>query len=522
MSSSACLEFVESTIKNQRSFDSNLVGGTLSFGNDFVAEQVHDSIKDLDLRGTCKTLLCEENCKENSSSNVDCKETIQRGLSYSCITDPEISDELVNEQNEGEGYGRLIVVIPAGPNQYSNTRYLVQLNAGQNIITKPTTNTARVEADFSKNITFIKMLKGMQVGKATSGTSTLLSTLSSMDTVLAQAQVLSPVNMTKESRMSSLTNNKTGIQLAPLDSSGQNIYSLDINAKKSTASMTAHWFQTDILTSKSYNLQNHKIKNVIPEKTEVITSDLKDVKPYKCKLCNEVFSQFLEVGVHMSMAHFTDRPYQCTTCGKRFTSNRSLEKHFRCHSEEPISRPFVCTTCQKDFTDKDYLKRHMMIHVDDNTVLAYMCDKCGKRFLTYPRLKKHLQTHSHKKLFICPVCNKEYTLQSTLRKHLRSHTGERPYTCPTCSRGFTDKFLLTKHKRTHTGERPYICKVCNKGLCSSFALHGHMRLHTGERPYICSTCGIGFNHNVTLRKHQSSHEELIFEAEDLKSIKQEN
>ena len=165
-------------------------------------------------------------------------------------------------------------------------------------------------------------------------------------------------------------------------------------------------------------------------------------------------------------------------------------------------KPFLCTFCNIRFTSESSLKAHQLIHVVEKT---YLCDICSKSFSTKERLNKHELSHSGLKLHSCPICQAEFERSSNLKKHLQVHSDHKPHQCGVCQKRFAQLGNLKSHERTHTGERPYQCETCSKTFTESGSLKRHQRTHSGDKPYECEICHQRFTHLTNARSHQQTH-----------------
>jgi DNA-directed RNA polymerase subunit RPC12/RpoP len=107
-----------------------------------------------------------------------------------------------------------------------------------------------------------------------------------------------------------------------------------------------------------------------------------------------------------------DRPFHCTfpDCSIvefGFSSNKDMEKHMRFFHPEltdqadsftvekkPMgSTPWECTTCGKKFTRGFHQRNHMRSHAGDR---PYKCSECGKAFTRANDCKRHEKIHSRR------------------------------------------------------------------------------------------------------------------------------
>ena len=132
----------------------------------------------------------------------------------------------------------------------------------------------------------------------------------------------------------------------------------------------------------------------------------------------------------------------------------------------------------------------------------YQCSSCGKSYSTSGGLSKHREFHCAlhvKKQFSCQVCDKAYSSLGALKMHIRTHT--LPCKCPTCGKAFSRPWLLQGHVRTHTGEKPFRCSHCGRAFADRSNLRAHLQTHADVKKYGCTRCGKTFSRMSLLTKH---------------------
>ncbi|XP_015259049.1 PREDICTED: zinc finger protein 436-like [Cyprinodon variegatus] len=221
-------------------------------------------------------------------------------------------------------------------------------------------------------------------------------------------------------------------------------------------------------------------------------------KPYSCKICRKAFRESKYLSVHMR-THTGEKPYSCETCGKSFSQNSHLSSHKRTHTGE---KPHPCSTCGRRFAEASALRNHMLTHTGEK---PFSCHICGKILRYSSSLSAHMKIHTGEKPFACKTCGKCFSHNSSLISHMRIHTGEKSYQCTTCGRCFSHSTTLLRHTRSHTGERPYSCATCGKCFNSSSHLTVHMTTHTREKLYSCTMCSKRFSHGSNLVRHMRTH-----------------
>ncbi|XP_013886876.1 zinc finger protein 37 [Austrofundulus limnaeus] len=168
------------------------------------------------------------------------------------------------------------------------------------------------------------------------------------------------------------------------------------------------------------------------------------------------------------------KPYSCSICGKRYSSQMALSRHGRTHNE---NYEFVCKLCHVAFkVQADHLS-HEQIHVAEGKL--YKCSDCLETFVTNKERKIHLEVHRGPKRTKCKFCGIEFVSRAFLQRHLAVHMGEKPYECVFCQRAFSQLGHLKSHTRLHTGEKPYKCQHCDECFNHNVSLKNHVqRWHT--------------------------------------------
>ncbi|XP_060517238.1 uncharacterized protein LOC132696441 [Cylas formicarius] len=110
----------------------------------------------------------------------------------------------------------------------------------------------------------------------------------------------------------------------------------------------------------------------------------------KCFDCDKVFNRPCYLTQHNKTCHNGDKPFKCTRCGKRFSSEEIYKEHASKHAGE---KPHKCDVCPKQFNHKTDLRRHMCCHTGRK---PYVCETCGKGFIRKDHMMKHMETHVRK------------------------------------------------------------------------------------------------------------------------------
>uniref|UniRef100_A0A0N5CFX9 Protein ovo n=1 Tax=Strongyloides papillosus TaxID=174720 RepID=A0A0N5CFX9_STREA len=101
----------------------------------------------------------------------------------------------------------------------------------------------------------------------------------------------------------------------------------------------------------------------------------------------------------------------------------------------------------------------------------FICRTCGKKFTLQRLLNRHVKCHSEVKRYLCTFCGKGFSDTFDLKRHTRTHTGVRPYKCHHCDKSFTQRCSLESHLRKVHGEihnyaykqrrsKVFVCEDC--------------------------------------------------------------
>ncbi|XP_026769497.3 zinc finger protein 1035 [Pangasianodon hypophthalmus] len=232
-----------------------------------------------------------------------------------------------------------------------------------------------------------------------------------------------------------------------------------------------------------------------------------EVKPYRCKTCENCFSRYdhlkhhqtrcrgkkQQLEVHpeqITLDHVGSQAkrqpqsdvFECSTCSKKFSTNSNLTRHISMlHS---TFKPFSCKRCGTGFTSKDSLRRHnvrvnckmssaeCLEPVQMPTKSNTSVQSCRETSKLMQRIEGH---YSNKWKFQCEYCPRRFKTQTQLKLHTRLHTGEKPFGCACCDERFIRRDYLKRHLTKCSGKREgpkVLCDRCG-GLFTQEALEIH-------------------------------------------------
>ncbi|XP_063243925.1 zinc finger protein ZFMSA12A-like isoform X2 [Bacillus rossius redtenbacheri] len=159
------------------------------------------------------------------------------------------------------------------------------------------------------------------------------------------------------------------------------------------------------------------------------------------------------------------RRRKCKQCGAVLSSRSAWLNHVRRHvtkskinvvrteneSEIPSARPiigiFQCSTCGKSFSSKSAKMHHQISHEMGNRK-CFTCEICHRKLMTKEGHVLHMEAH-HK--VHCDTCHKYFESDEALRTHVCGVGGNGilQFQCPSCPAVFSTRNGVSGHLNTH-------------------------------------------------------------------------
>uniref|UniRef100_A0A3B1K879 C2H2-type domain-containing protein n=1 Tax=Astyanax mexicanus TaxID=7994 RepID=A0A3B1K879_ASTMX len=166
--------------------------------------------------------------------------------------------------------------------------------------------------------------------------------------------------------------------------------------------------------------------------------------------------------------------------------------------QQNIQRESLCSS-----NTQQTVEDHLKIHTGDND--PFTCSTCGKNFSSARSLQWHMDVHSGKRPHQCSQCGKSFKRLSNLREHGKIHTGERPFPCSQCGKTFLKLSNLKDHVLIHTRERPFGCTYCGNSFSTASVFGKHRCKYMEKRRHQCSQCEKSYVRRSQLKMHQGIH-----------------
>ena len=258
-------------------------------------------------------------------------------------------------------------------------------------------------------------------------------------------------------------------------------------------------------------------------------NSITDVNKFKCNICTYSAKWKGTLERHIWRRHMKKKPgavksfksftsLKCETCGKIFSSARSLDTHRSMeHAEVKLHKK--CDICNKVVTMRLFHKHMLKLHGIKGSY-EVPCYWCKKSYSTVTYLDHITRAHLYG-MFSCEKCSFVGNVAGDLVNHVNAnHERVTSAKCPSCKKDHPIEILEAEYKKCihnlYYFER--MCSDCGKTLKGGKkALGKHKNFHCSERPkqtHFCDKCGKTFTTPKSLRNHiKVAHENFVFQCE---------
>lgn len=225
----------------------------------------------------------------------------------------------------------------------------------------------------------------------------------------------------------------------------------------------------------------------------------------KCYVCQEQHHYFGALFIHNRRAH-RQSLFKCPNCDQMRRTLPMLKKHFTTHLAQ-TEKPQVCDHCPKRFNDNHAKKRHMeRVHETD---LKYQCSQCGKCFSSWANRWQHEKHHNKTKTSQATM--KVSAGKNSRAEISTEEAERNLYTqCKVC-RDWQLNILTHwrfKHRSEFVPDDDDLelkaCYVCSKEM-ARFKMPQHVFTNHTRPPLLCSICGMKFQRYTNYEVHMDKH-----------------
>ncbi|TPP57253.1 Zinc finger and BTB domain-containing protein [Fasciola gigantica] len=136
----------------------------------------------------------------------------------------------------------------------------------------------------------------------------------------------------------------------------------------------------------------------------------------------------------------------------------------------------LCCLCGKTFTSQSLLYKHFELMHEGTEIDTEQYDLSGFTGATTAQTTKSSADESNFRVLTCAFCNKVFTKNCNLNAHIKTvHKGVKPFECRLCYKGFTRNSDLHKHiDAVHKGLKPFGCEMCQRSFSQKSSLKRHI------------------------------------------------
>lgn len=210
-----------------------------------------------------------------------------------------------------------------------------------------------------------------------------------------------------------------------------------------------------------------------------------------------------------------DKPFQCNTCGKCFTSYMNLSNHTEhYHGFQKACNVEDCSTVAKSIQD---FVQHYVTHSDpdfivpsefkEKTKLTLPCPMCNLKIIGVWKFFQHSHIHDIEARFKCPVCPKRTHKVQNFKEHILRHRGStaaKTKHCQTCKKDFLSQDFYRHVKDVHSDQgNTFACDMCSQAFISKTKLSFHKEKHIPKEQWDarCDACDTVFPSQARLKLH---------------------
>ncbi|XP_074650885.1 uncharacterized protein LOC141905768 isoform X2 [Tubulanus polymorphus] len=189
----------------------------------------------------------------------------------------------------------------------------------------------------------------------------------------------------------------------------------------------------------------------------------------------------------------------CEICGYIARSKFVLKRHMIRHTDD---RPFSCSKCDHRTTSEKLLACHMASkHKEGMELLRCTFEGCDFSTIYKASLTRHVGLHDIDRSNLCLSCGYVAKRQTEFRRHVKLHLGMKEFKCPYCDYMAYEQHSVRGHMVKHTKTPEYVCEFCGTVKSTAYDMKRHVMSHRGLKPYACGECGSQFSERESTDRH---------------------
>lgn len=237
-----------------------------------------------------------------------------------------------------------------------------------------------------------------------------------------------------------------------------------------------------------------------------------------CKLCGKRVSSNKSLELHMSVVHNTDnKVYTCSHCQKIFKHISYIKKHVETHHDMSYqkSRDVVIKVIRnREKSPVEFKEKHPTFdpEIFGNKVTKN-CKLCGREFSSTRSCRDHMVIahKAAKEVYVCKICDSRFKLKDYLARHMKNkhqttldddnHSVHEQESEEEEYEEIDKDIVDMARPQTRTSDNH--CHECDKRFSSTRSYSEHMKIRhkSDNKIYICKFCDEKFIVPSYLKKH---------------------